>query len=124
MRRLAANFNRMAGRLEALVSGHQAMMADVSHQLRTPLAALRLRLDVLAMQAPDQLADELAGAQDEIGRLSRMVDGLLAVARAENVTAAPVPVQVEAVIRDRAAAWKPAADEKPVDAERASRPSR
>ncbi len=114
VRRLAANFNRMAGRLESLVSGHQAMMADVSHQLRTPLAALRLRLDVLAMQAPDQLADELVGAHDEIGRLSRMVDGLLAVARAESVTAAPVPVQVEAVIRDRAAAWKPAADEKPV----------
>ena len=114
VRSLAANFNRMAGRLEALVSGHQAMMADVSHQLRTPLAALRLRLDVLAMHAPDQLTDELAGAHDEIGRLSRMVDGLLAVARAENVTAAPVPVRVEAVIRDRAAAWKPAADEKPV----------
>jgi len=111
VRRLAANFNRMAGRLEALVSGHQAMMADVSHQLRTPLAALRLRLDVLALQTTDQLADELAGAHDEVARLSRMVDGLLAVARAENVTAAPVAVQVEAVIRDRAAAWKPAADE-------------
>ncbi|HEX9624635.1 MAG TPA: HAMP domain-containing protein, partial [Streptosporangiaceae bacterium] len=39
VRRLAANFNSMAGRLEALVTGHQAMMADVSHQLRTPLAA-------------------------------------------------------------------------------------
>jgi signal transduction histidine kinase len=111
VRRLATNFNRMAGRLEALVSGHQAMMADVSHQLRTPLAALRLRLDVLALQSTDQIADELAGAHDEVARLSRMVDGLLAVARAENVTAAPVPVQVEAVIRDRAAAWKPAADE-------------
>jgi signal transduction histidine kinase len=115
VRRLAGIFNRMAGRLEALVSGHQAMMADVSHQLRTPLAALRLRLDVLAIQAPDNLAEELAGAHDEIGRLSRMVDGLLAVARAENVTAAPVPVQVQAVIRDRCAAWKPTADEKPVD---------
>jgi len=115
VRRLAGIFNRMAGRLETLVSGHQAMMADVSHQLRTPLAALRLRLDVLAIQAPDSLAEELAGAHDEIGRLSRMVDGLLAVARAENVTAAPVAVQVEAVIRDRCAAWKPAADEKPVD---------
>jgi ferredoxin len=105
----------MAGRLETLVSGHQAMMADVSHQLRTPLAALRLRLDVLAIQAPDHLVEELAGAHDEIGRLSRMVDGLLAVARAENVTAAPVPVHVAAVISDRCAAWKPAADEKPVD---------
>jgi signal transduction histidine kinase len=115
VRKLAGIFNRMADRLETLVSGHQAMMADVSHQLRTPLAALRLRLDVLAMQAPDHLVEELAGAHDEIGRLSRMVDGLLAVARAENVTAAPVPVQVEAVIRDRCAAWKPAADEKPVE---------
>jgi signal transduction histidine kinase len=115
VRRLATNFNRMAARLEALVSGHQAMMADVSHQLRTPLAALRLRLDVLALQAPDPLADELVGAQQEVARLSRMVDGLLAVARAENVTAAAVPVQVEAVIRDRSAAWKPAAEEKSVE---------
>ncbi len=114
VRTLAANFNRMAARLEALVSGHQAMMADVSHQLRTPLAALRLRLDVLALQAPAELADELAGAQGEVARLSRMVDGLLAVARAENVTAAPVPVQVERVIKDRSAAWRLAAEEKAV----------
>ncbi|HVB42517.1 MAG TPA: HAMP domain-containing sensor histidine kinase [Streptosporangiaceae bacterium] len=114
VRRLAANFNLMAARLEALVSGHQAMMADVSHQLRTPLAALRLRLDVLALQTPGQLADELAGAQEEVARLSRMVDGLLAVARAENVTTTPVPVRVETVIKDRAAAWLPAAEEKSV----------
>ena len=115
VRKLAANFNWMAARLEALVSGHQAMMADVSHQLRTPLAALRLRLDVLAQEMPDPLADELAGAQDEVARLSRLVDGLLAVARAENVTTAPVPVPVHAVIRDRSAAWRPAAEEKSVE---------
>ncbi len=114
VRRLSANFNRMAARLESLVEGHQAMMADVSHQLRTPLAALRLRLDVLAQEVPDQLGDELADAQDEVARLSRMVDGLLAVARAENVTSPPVPVSVQAVIRDRSAAWRPAAEEKSV----------
>ena len=114
VRRLAANFNWMAARLESLVSGHQAMMADVSHQLRTPLAALRLRLDVLAQETPAPLAEELAGAQEEVARLSRMVDGLLAAARAENVTTTPVPVPVEAVIRDRAAAWRPAAEEKSV----------
>jgi signal transduction histidine kinase len=104
----------MAARLEALVDGHQAMMADVSHQLRTPLAALRLRLDVLALQTPAQVGEELAGAQEEVARLSRMVDGLLAVARAENVTTAPVSVGVDTVIRDRAAAWRPAAEEKSV----------
>ena len=64
VRRLAANFNTMAGRLEALVDGHRAMMADVSHQLRTPLAALRLRLDLLAQDTDQQLAGEIAGAQD------------------------------------------------------------
>ncbi len=73
----------MAGRLEALVHGNRAMMADVSHQLRTPLAALRLRLDLLAADADEATAAELAGAQGEIARLSRLVDGLLAVARAE-----------------------------------------
>jgi signal transduction histidine kinase len=114
VRRLAANFNTMAGQLEALVDGHQAMMADVSHQLRTPLAALRLRLDVLAQECDDHVAVELAGAQEEIARLSRMVDGLLAVARAEKVVAEPVPVAVDAVIRDRAAAWRPAAEERDV----------
>jgi signal transduction histidine kinase len=114
IRRLAANFNTMAARLQALVHGHQAMMADVSHQLRTPLAALRLRLDVLAQDVDGPVADELVGAQEEIARLTRMVNGLLAVARAENVTTSPVHVAVDAVIRDRVAAWRPAAEEREI----------
>jgi signal transduction histidine kinase len=114
VRRLASNFNQMAARLETLVDGHQAMMADVSHQLRTPLAALRLRLDVLAQEMPAQVADELGGAQEEVARLSRMVDGLLAVARAEHITAPAILVPVAAVIKDREAAWRPSAEEKSV----------
>jgi signal transduction histidine kinase len=114
VRRLASNFNTMAGRLEALVDGHQAMMADVSHQLRTPLAALRLRLDVLAQDCDEPVAVELAGAQEEIARLSRLVDGLLAVARAEQVVTEPAAVPVDAMIRDRTAAWRPAAEERNV----------
>src|SRR5439155_26804513 len=94
VRRLALTFNTMAGRLEALVHGHQAMMADVSHQLRTPLAALRLRLDLLAQDADADTGAELAGAQGEIARLSRLVDGLLAVARAENSVTGPASVDV------------------------------
>jgi signal transduction histidine kinase len=114
VRRLAANFNTMAGRLEALVDGHQAMMADVSHQLRTPLAALRLRLDVLTQDAGEAAAGDLAGAQEEVARLSRLVNGLLAVARAENVVAEPVTIAADVVIRDRTAAWHPAAAERGV----------
>jgi signal transduction histidine kinase len=114
VRRLASTFNAMAGRLEALVHGHRATMADVSHQLRTPLAALRLRLDLLTQDADPATAAELADAQEEIARLSRLVDGLLAVARAENVVTEPVAVAVDAVVRDRVAAWAPVAGEREV----------
>jgi signal transduction histidine kinase len=114
VRRLAANFNLMAARLEALVRGHQATMADVSHQLRTPLAALRLRLDLLAQDSDAEAAAELAGAQDEIARLSRLVNGLLAVARAENAGTQHVAVPVAALITTRVAAWRPAAEERGV----------
>src|SRR6266516_7171117 len=112
VRRLAQTFNTMAGRLEALVHGNRAMMADVSHQLRTPLAALRLRLDLLTQDADQATASDLAAAQGEIARLSRLVDGLLAIARAENAVAKPVEVAVDAVIQDRAAAWGPVAEER------------
>lgn len=114
VRSLAANFNTMATRLQALVRGHETMMADVSHQLRTPLAALRLRLELLAQDTDQATADELAGAQEEIARLSRMVSGLLAVARAENVTLAPVQVAIDELISERVAAWRPAASEQDV----------
>lgn len=114
IRQLALNFNQMAARLEALVRGHQATMADVSHQLRTPLTALRLRLDLLAQDSDEDAAAELAGAQGEIARLSRLVSGLLAIARAENVDAPPVSVPVDEVVTARVAAWRPAAEERTV----------
>ena len=114
VRRLAATFNTMAARTEALVHGHRAVLADVSHQLRTPLAALRLRLDVLAAGAEGDTAAELAAAQEEIARLSRLVDGLLAVARAEQATPRPTAVRVDEVVAERVTAWSPVAEERSV----------
>jgi signal transduction histidine kinase len=117
LRRLATTFNTMAGRLEALVHGNRAVIADVSHQLRTPLAALRLRLDLLAAdtaQSDPATAHELAGALEELARLSRLVDGLLAVARAENVVPVPGVVDVTEVASERVAAWHPVADDRSI----------
>jgi signal transduction histidine kinase len=111
---LSAAFDTMAARIESLVRGNQALMADVSHQVRTPLAALRLRLELLAQDADESTAMELAGAQEEIARLARMTSGLLAVARAENHTVNSAPVDVAAVARDRCETWRPVADERDV----------
>jgi signal transduction histidine kinase len=114
VRRLAATFNSMAARTENLIHGHRAVIADVSHQLRTPLTALRLRLDLLATDVDDTAAQELAGAQEEIARLSRLVDGLLAVARAENAVPRATSVRLDQVVADRITAWEPVTEERGV----------
>jgi signal transduction histidine kinase len=113
IRRLAERFNVMAARLENLIYDHRTVLADVSHQLRTPLAALRLRMELLAEEATSDPA-EFDAAQDELARLARLVDGLLAVARAENATASPEPVQVTGLLTERAEAWRPVAEERDV----------
>ena len=111
-RHLAGTFNDMAGRLEALVGSHRTLVADISHQLRTPLAALRLRLELLHDDVDSAAAGELDGALGEIARLSRLVDGLLAVARAEHAQPAPVTVDLAQLVRDRVAIWSPLAQER------------
>jgi signal transduction histidine kinase len=120
LRRLAGTFNTMAVRLDALVHGNRAVIADVSHQLRTPLAALRLRLDLLAAdtaQSDPDTAQELAGALEELARLSRLVDGLLAVARAENVVPVPTVVDLTEVASERVVAWHPVAEDRGITLE-------
>jgi signal transduction histidine kinase len=112
IRRLAERFNVMAARLESLIRDHRSMLADVSHQLRTPLAALRLRMELLAADPTPVDGGELDGALEELDRLARMVDGLLAVARAENVTEPPVPVAIGPLLIERVDAWQPVAAER------------
>jgi signal transduction histidine kinase len=114
VRRLAGTFNQMAERTENLVRSHRAWVADVSHQLRTPLTALRLRLDLLSQDAEEETAAELAGAQEEIARLSRMVDGLLAIARTEAAVPHREAVRVDEVAAERVATWEPLAREREI----------
>jgi signal transduction histidine kinase len=109
LRELATTFNRMAGRLDNLLAGQRNVIADVSHQLRTPLAALRLRLELLREDTHG--STELEAALREVGRLAHLVDGLLAVARAENTTPSPRVIDAAAVTAERVEAWSPVASE-------------
>jgi signal transduction histidine kinase len=114
VRELALVFNRMAERTASLIGSHREWVADVSHQLRTPLTALRLRVDVLAAEVDEATGAELAGLQVELARLGSLVDGLLAVARAESGVPRPAAVRADAVAADRVAAWEPVARERGV----------
>jgi signal transduction histidine kinase len=111
---LAESFNSTAGRLEQLVGAQRAFIADASHQLRTPLAAMRLRLENLEADVHGAAAEDLEGALDEVARLSRLVDGLLLLARAEQAASAPVAISVDEVIDGRCDAWDAFAAEKHV----------
>jgi signal transduction histidine kinase len=111
---LAQSFNATAARLEQLVGSQRAFVADASHQLRTPLAALRLRLEYLEAEVPENVVDDLDSALDEVARLSRLVDGLLVLARAEQAQSAPGAVPLEDVIDGRCEAWDAFAAEKQV----------
>ena len=113
LRELAEQFNTTAQRLERLVQAQQGFVADASHQLRTPLAALRLRLENLESEvtdAPDAAAD-VAGSLTEVGRLSRLVDGLMALARAEQRTPPAEPLALAPIVNGRVDAWSAFADE-------------
>jgi signal transduction histidine kinase len=114
VRNLSSTFNEMAQRIASLLEGQRAITADVSHQLRTPLAALRLRLELLAEDAPDDVASELLGALGEIARLNRLLDGLLAVARAEEAPSEPEAVDTAALLNGRLDLWQPVAADKSV----------
>jgi len=115
VRELAESFNTTARRLEELVTAQEQFVADASHQLRTPLTALRLRLEML--EDNENLDNEdLEAARNEVQRLSRLVDGLLSLARAERATGAvpPRPIVVADVLEERCNAWRPVADEREV----------
>jgi signal transduction histidine kinase len=114
VRAVAASFNDMAGRLGDLLDSQRNMTADVSHQLRTPLAALQLRLELLAEDSPEPARSELADALREIARLNRLLDGLLAVARAEETASEPSVVDVADVVTERVEMWSSLAQERHV----------
>lgn len=118
VRELSRSFNSMAGRLGLLIEGQRQFASAVSHQLRTPLTALRLRLE----QAQDSLgannpiaAEALEASRAETDRLQEMVEQLLALARIEGRSTSIVSVDAVEVVASRAEMWMPLAAERGID---------
>jgi signal transduction histidine kinase len=112
---LARSFNATAARLEDLVQLQQSFIADASHQLRSPLAALRLRLENMEAESPNFRAEDLDGALAEVVRLTRLADGLLVLARAEHAIAPTSSLPIRPIIEGRREAWAAMAAERGVE---------
>jgi signal transduction histidine kinase len=114
VRELASTVNDMADRLEQLVRAQRTFVADASHQLRTPLTALRLRLDALEDVVGEERHADYELVIAETQRLSRLVDALLALARAEGMHAERQPLDLAASVDERVELWSALADERDV----------
>jgi two-component system OmpR family sensor kinase len=79
---LGRDFDRMSGRLRALMDGQRHLLHDVSHELRSPLARMQAAVG-LAHQQPDKFANTLARIERESNRMDKLVGELLTLSRLE-----------------------------------------
>ena len=108
---VANAFNEMSDRLGAMLESQRAFVADASHQLRTPLTGLRLRLEAAGVKTSDPaVARELEAAERETERLNELVADLLALASSEQ-PATEERAHLTDAARDAAERWRgPAGD--------------
>jgi signal transduction histidine kinase len=117
IRSLAVAFNAMADKLDSLLRQQRAFASDASHQLRTPLTALLLRIESARealLTDPVSADDRLGDAELEVERLTAIVEGLLAIARSEGASTEVVAVDIADIAKDRVENWRALAEEQEV----------
>ncbi len=110
LRRLGESFNRMADTITAMLESQRVFVAYAGHQVRNPLAALRLRVDSLSRHLVPEGRPDHRLALDEVDRLTRVCDGLLTLARTEDAEHTEVWEDVGEVVQERLRSWGPIAE--------------
>jgi signal transduction histidine kinase len=107
--RVAEGLDGSAQRITDLLAAERDFAVDASHQLRTPLTALSMRLEemVAAADYPDVVREEGAAALTQTERLAEVVSQLLGRAR-RSITGAPVLASVDEIVAQQVIEWEPA----------------
>ncbi len=107
--RVAEGLDGSAQRINELLSAEREFSVDASHQLRTPLTALSMRLEemVAAADYPDVVREEGAAALAQTERLADVVGQLLGRAR-RSATGAPMLASVDEIVGQQVVEWEPA----------------
>ena len=119
IRALARGFNAMAEKVSALVETQRRFASDASHQLRTPITALMLRIGGLreSLKPTAKTVERFDALESEVGRLNRLIDGLLALGRAGSEKSPVVTIDATQVLRERVASWESLAEESGIELE-------
>lgn len=100
---LAASFNRSAARIEALVDAQKALLANASHELRSPLARIRMAVELTASDAQPEIRNEL---KRNIAELDQLIDEILLASRLDataDTEQAFAPVDLTALLAEECA---------------------
>lgn len=107
LRQLASAFNEMNETIEQILHRQRTFVAYAGHQIRNPLAAVRLRVESLGQDGEPQQEAVL----EELDRLNRTCQGLLSLALSEDAELDRVTVDTAATAARRQYAWLPIADQ-------------
>ncbi len=108
-RSLARSFNEMTDRISRLLEAQRQFVADASHQLRTPLTGLRLRLEEARAVGDGRAEPELRAGIAEVDRLSHTIEELLLLSRAGERQTMGSPIDLGDVAVDALERWRPGA---------------
>ncbi len=121
LRHFTSAFNTMAQVVRASLERQRRLVADASHQLRNPLAAVRLRADTLESYVAEEGRSTYGSMTSELDRFENLLQQLLRLARAEQLsgsrqvglsTAAKESTDLRDVIGERVTFWQPVADKR------------
>ncbi|WP_310887125.1 histidine kinase dimerization/phospho-acceptor domain-containing protein, partial [Pseudomonas syringae] len=96
---LAKDFNRMGARLQSLIGSQRQLLRDVSHELRSPLARLRIALALAERAEPAEREKLWPRLGRECDRLEALISEILALARLDAELRGPEPVDLEALLQ-------------------------
>lgn len=108
--RLGGTIDGMLERLERAFRGQRRFLADTSHDLRTPLAVIRSNIEVALDDADTGVVEWRETGEivkRNVEKMGEMIDGLLAVARAETDSRSPMPVQLDEIVRRKVRDYQP-----------------